>query len=98
VVALGFLSGKLYERIREPTPLGRLGQPEDAAELVAFLLSPRGGWITGQILVLDGGASVGPTVRHARDPFTLRLHERYRSGELYRDAVVPPSRAFGEDP
>jgi 3-oxoacyl-[acyl-carrier protein] reductase len=35
--------------------LGRLGQPEDAARLVAFLASPDGEWITGQILRSRGG-------------------------------------------
>jgi len=63
----GWMSPELHERIREATPLGRVGRPEDAAELVAFLCSPRGGWITGQILVSDGGTSIGPTVRRARE-------------------------------
>jgi 3-oxoacyl-[acyl-carrier protein] reductase len=35
--------------------LGRLGQPEDAARLIAFLAGPDGGWITGQILRSRGG-------------------------------------------
>lgn len=39
-------------------PLGRLGTPEDAAELVLFLASPRSGWITGAVFPLDGGAGV----------------------------------------
>ena len=64
----GWMSPELYERIREATPLGRVGLPEDAAELVAFLCSPRGGWITGQILVSDGGGSVAQAVRRAREP------------------------------
>ncbi len=36
-------------------PLGRLGTPEDIAAAVAFLASPDSGWITGQVLNLDGG-------------------------------------------
>jgi len=35
--------------------LGRLGQPEDAAHLIAFLAGPDGGWITGQVLRSRGG-------------------------------------------
>ncbi len=62
------MSPEVSERIREATPLGRVGRPEDAAELVAFLCSPAAGWITGQILVSDGGGSIGPAVRRGREP------------------------------
>lgn len=37
------------------TPLGRIGTPEDVAELAAFLASDRAGFITGQIIGCDGG-------------------------------------------
>lgn len=40
-------------------PIGRLGQPEDIAAVVGFLADPRTGFITGQTLIVDGGASVG---------------------------------------
>ena len=36
-------------------PLQRFGQPEDVAELVAFLASERAGYITGQVITIDGG-------------------------------------------
>ena len=38
-------------------PLGRIGQPNDIAELAAFLLSEKSSWITGQIMHIDGGIS-----------------------------------------
>ncbi|MFF2348447.1 SDR family NAD(P)-dependent oxidoreductase [Kitasatospora sp. NPDC058115] len=41
--------------VRTLVPLGRLGEAADVAETVAFLLSPRASYITGQDLVIDGG-------------------------------------------
>ncbi len=64
----GWISPELRERLAQATPLGRVGQPQDAAELVAFLCSPRAGWITGQVIVSDGGLSIGAAVRQARTP------------------------------
>ena len=36
-------------------PLERLGQPEDIADTVSFLVGPDGGWINGQVLRANGG-------------------------------------------
>jgi NAD(P)-dependent dehydrogenase (short-subunit alcohol dehydrogenase family) len=38
-------------------PLGRFGTPEDAAGLACFLASDAASWLTGQVVVLDGGIS-----------------------------------------
>jgi 3-oxoacyl-[acyl-carrier protein] reductase len=37
------------------TPLGRLGKPEDIADVVAFLVSDQARWITGRNIPVDGG-------------------------------------------
>jgi 3-oxoacyl-[acyl-carrier protein] reductase len=41
--------------VAERTALGRLGEPEDIADVVAFLASPSARWITGQAIAADGG-------------------------------------------
>jgi 3-oxoacyl-[acyl-carrier protein] reductase len=41
------------------TPLGRIGEPEDVAHLIRFLLSPEASHITGQAIAVDGGLSLG---------------------------------------
>ena len=64
----GWISGPLREQFEQATPLSRIGLPEDAASLVAVLCSPRGGWITGQIIVSDGGVGGAPMFRRGRKP------------------------------
>lgn len=51
----GWISPELATTILARTPLGRLGQPADCANLVAFLCSPEGGWINAQLLHSNGG-------------------------------------------
>jgi 3-oxoacyl-[acyl-carrier protein] reductase len=41
--------------VARDTPLGRVGTPQDSANLVTFLCSPNGGWINGQLLYSNGG-------------------------------------------
>jgi 3-oxoacyl-[acyl-carrier protein] reductase len=53
-----FLTGKeeaQIEQLRKLSPLERLGQPEDIANLVSFLAGPDGGWVNGQVLRANGG-------------------------------------------
>lgn len=51
----GWMSEVVREHVIDATPLRRLGRPEDAAELVAFICSAGGGWINGQVLKSNGG-------------------------------------------
>src|SRR5476649_1388044 len=55
-----FLDGKTEEQIQtfaKMPPLQRLGQPDDIASVVAFLVGPDSGWVNGQILRANGGAA-----------------------------------------
>ena len=45
----------LKERLVAATPMGRMGEPADAARLIAWLCSPEAGWVTGQLIFSDGG-------------------------------------------
>ncbi|GAA3222626.1 SDR family NAD(P)-dependent oxidoreductase [Nonomuraea helvata] len=45
------------------TALGRLGEPEDVADVVGFLAGPQGRWVTGQTVDVSGGTYLGPIAR-----------------------------------
>jgi 3-oxoacyl-[acyl-carrier protein] reductase len=51
----GWMTPDLAASLAAETALGRLGTPADTADLVSFLLSPSGGWITGQLMHSNGG-------------------------------------------
>jgi 3-oxoacyl-[acyl-carrier protein] reductase len=65
-IAPGFIqtamTNKLTDEQKEPMlktiPLGRMGQPEDIAKVVAFLSSPMAEYITGQVIAVDGGMTM----------------------------------------
>ena len=65
-VAPGLIRSAMTEPIREKAkeealrliPLGRIGEPEDVAEVVKFLAVPTSGYITGQVIRVDGGMAM----------------------------------------
>ena len=48
----------VLEETLQSYPLGRIGQPEDVAGAAVFLASPAGAFVTGQVIVVDGGATI----------------------------------------
>ncbi|HKC85803.1 MAG TPA: SDR family oxidoreductase, partial [Blastocatellia bacterium] len=52
----GMTVEEIYAQIAATTPLGRLCRPEDIAAAVAFLASPDGDYITGELIHVTGGA------------------------------------------
>ena len=66
-IAPGFIETEMTEAVRNKAgdiikkmiPMRRLGQPDDIARVAVFLASDEAGYITGQILTVDGGLSLG---------------------------------------
>jgi 3-oxoacyl-[acyl-carrier protein] reductase len=66
-VAPGFIETDMSEAVRNKAgdtikkfiPMRRLGLPEDVARVVVFLAGPESGYVTGQVLTVDGGLSLG---------------------------------------
>jgi 3-oxoacyl-[acyl-carrier protein] reductase len=51
----GWMDDELRAELLPRFPMGRIGRPEDAATLIAFLCSDDAGWITGQVIHSEGG-------------------------------------------
>ncbi|TQJ41879.1 3-oxoacyl-[acyl-carrier protein] reductase [Arthrobacter sp. SLBN-112] len=56
-VDTGWMTPEIREELTARQPTGRLGTPADVAGTVAFLLSPAGRWVSGQLIKADGGFS-----------------------------------------
>jgi 3-oxoacyl-[acyl-carrier protein] reductase len=51
----GWMTEKIRQELSAKFPAGKVGEPEDAARLVAFLASDEAAWITGQVIHSEGG-------------------------------------------
>jgi 3-oxoacyl-[acyl-carrier protein] reductase len=51
----GWSSPELFDQVRDALPAGRWGSPDDAAHLVAWLVSDNSAWVTGQVINSEGG-------------------------------------------
>ena len=67
-----WLSDELVRSVAEEIPLGRFGTAEEIAEAVGFLASEKAGYVTGQVLAVDGGQWLGQGVLRFRGLATPR--------------------------
>lgn len=54
-IQTGYIAPELEQKLNLEIPLGRVGQPEDVADVVVFLASEQARWLTGQLLFVGGG-------------------------------------------
>jgi NAD(P)-dependent dehydrogenase (short-subunit alcohol dehydrogenase family) len=54
-IQTGWLTPEQETQIATQTPLGRVGRPEDVADVIVFLASEQAHWLTGQLLYVGGG-------------------------------------------
>ena len=53
--SLGITEEQMVEKVRGAIPLGRWGEPQDIASVVAFLCGPQSAWMTGEVVRVSGG-------------------------------------------
>lgn len=54
-IQTGYITPSAEEEISKGTPLGRVGEPEDVANVIVFLASEQAHWVTGQLIYVGGG-------------------------------------------
>ncbi|GAA3683976.1 hypothetical protein GCM10022267_83510 [Lentzea roselyniae] len=90
--------GRIWQMLAAATPLGRLPSEEEYVKLVLFLASDDSSWITGQVLLADGGFSVGnhavSSLEQVRPPsLTLVSGERRPAPAVTGVMPVAPAAA-----
>jgi NAD(P)-dependent dehydrogenase (short-subunit alcohol dehydrogenase family) len=70
LVELITAGGPVLDSYTENTPIARVGEPEDIAAIVRFLVGPESTWLTGQVISVDGGQGLrrGPSLAGAIEP------------------------------
>lgn len=70
LVAMITEGGPVLDSYVENTPIPRIGEPDDVAALVRFLVGPEATWVTGQAITVDGGQTLrrGPSLASALEP------------------------------
>ena len=51
------LTPEIEQQMLKHTPLGRLGEPQDIANVALFLVAPASSWVSGQVITVSGGGT-----------------------------------------
>jgi len=84
-VRKAFAMGGDFEDHVDTIPLGRPGQPEEIGNLIAFMASDAGSWMTGSIVTMDGGEGLSPR-RAAIAPEPLAQMAAFMDAQRKKDA------------
>ena len=57
-VQTGYITPEIEARELPGIPLGRIGQPEEIADVIVFLASDQARWLTGQVIKVSGGHAI----------------------------------------
>lgn len=79
-VKKAFSLGGDFEDYKDSIPLGRAGEPEEIGNMVVFMASDAGAWMTGAIVTLDGGEGLSPR-RAGIDPEALGQMAEYMDAQ-----------------
>lgn len=83
----------MQEVVAQATPWGTLGAAADIANVVEFLASPRARWITGQVLLADGGMSLGAAMLTPSEQWSRSVDAARQQG----GQIVGPGGQAGND-
>ena len=59
LATLGDAIDKVHEELTSTVPLGRMGEPEELAWWIGQLVDPHSAWVTGAVIPVDGGQTLG---------------------------------------
>lgn len=83
-------ASEMRDLVAGSTPLGGIGQPEELADVVLFLLSDEARWVTGQTLIADGGLSLGAALLTPPSAWRQRAPAAGSAADAGRGTAEPP--------
>lgn len=82
-----------FAAVAAETPLGRVGVPDDLAQVVRFLAGPESAWVTGQTFSVDGGSDQGKAADMMDMIFSKDIMDQIRAGKAVEPATGAPAFA-----